>query len=74
MKMMRVWIFFLLTFSSVSGAVASDATAQSVDQLFAAFDRSGSPSRENVKADRATGNRRCSNPPEKTHRCVFSLG
>src|ERR1700757_4355888 len=40
---MRIWIVLLLNFSTVSGAVASDATAQNVDQLFAAFDRPGSP-------------------------------
>ena len=33
----------------------------------------GSPSRENVEVDRATGNPRCSNPPERTHHCLFAL-
>jgi len=41
--MMRIWIVLLLGFSPVSGADESDATAQNVDQLFAAFDWPGSP-------------------------------
>jgi hypothetical protein len=33
----------------------------------------GSPSRENVKVDRAPGNPCCSNPSERTHHCLFAL-
>ena len=40
---MRIWIVLLLSISTVSTAVASDAAAPNVDQLFATFDRPGSP-------------------------------
>ena len=41
---MRIWIALLLSISTMSATVASDATtSQTVDQLFAAFDRPGSP-------------------------------
>src|ERR1700757_304019 len=40
---MRIWIVLLLGISTISASVASDATTQDVDQLFAAFDRPGSP-------------------------------
>ena len=39
---MRIWIVLLLSIGTVSAAVETDA-AQNVDQLFAAFDRPGSP-------------------------------
>lgn len=40
---MRIWIVLLIIISTVSASVASDATTQNVDQLFAAFGRAGSP-------------------------------
>lgn len=40
---MRLWLVLLLSFRTVSGAVASDATVQNVDQLFTAFNGAGSP-------------------------------
>jgi CubicO group peptidase (beta-lactamase class C family) len=40
---MRIWIVLFLSISTMSATVASDTTTQNVDQLFAAFDRAGSP-------------------------------